>query len=207
MTSGIIQHSIRPIQTRYNEHLFRSRLEARWAVFMDALGVRWLYEPEGLVFDGELYLPDFVLPDLGYVLEIKPAINLSDWPEHPLFKPARAGETVNFPGFGELKFILIQGSPGVPDNSNDRVPYQGFVGYDDWYVWCECPFCGALGIQYSGRSARNEHRGDCRVAFAREHQECDFGFHPDKVYSYDSPRLTSAYRRASEARFEHGEQP
>jgi len=31
----------RAIRTKYKEHLFRSRLEARWAVFFDALGIRW----------------------------------------------------------------------------------------------------------------------------------------------------------------------
>lgn len=37
---------------------FRSRLEARWAAFFDQLGVRWTYEP----FDGNGYIPDFLLP-------------------------------------------------------------------------------------------------------------------------------------------------
>lgn len=36
-----------PIETRYKGYRFRSRLEARWAVFFDVLGVRWEYEPEG----------------------------------------------------------------------------------------------------------------------------------------------------------------
>ncbi len=51
---------IKAIETRYKGYRFRSRLEARWAVFFDALGLSWEYEPEG--FDlGELgwYLPDF----------------------------------------------------------------------------------------------------------------------------------------------------
>jgi hypothetical protein len=62
----------KPIETRYGDHRFRSRLEARWAVFLDTLGVRWEYEPEG--FDlGEhgKYLPDFFLPNLKVWLEIK----------------------------------------------------------------------------------------------------------------------------------------
>ncbi len=51
---------IKAIETRYKGYRFRSRLEARWAVFFDALGLAWEYEPEG--FDlGEAgwYLPDF----------------------------------------------------------------------------------------------------------------------------------------------------
>ena len=53
---------LRPIQTEYNGYLFRSRLEARWAVFFDACGVDYEYEPEGYKLDnGLLYLPDFLL--------------------------------------------------------------------------------------------------------------------------------------------------
>lgn len=51
---------IKPIETEYNGYRFRSRLEARWAVFFDALGVRYEYEPEGFELpSGKLYLPDF----------------------------------------------------------------------------------------------------------------------------------------------------
>ena len=32
---------LKPIQTEYGGFLFRSRLEARWAVFFDACGVDW----------------------------------------------------------------------------------------------------------------------------------------------------------------------
>lgn len=38
---------IKAIETEYKGYRFRSRLEARWAVFFDALGVEWVYEPEG----------------------------------------------------------------------------------------------------------------------------------------------------------------
>ena len=52
--------SIRPIETIYNGYRFRSRLEARWAVFFDALGVEYEYEPEGFELpNGGRYLPDF----------------------------------------------------------------------------------------------------------------------------------------------------
>lgn len=65
------------IQTKYKGHLFRSRLEARWAVFFDALGIAWEYEPEGyLLSDGSRYLPDFLLPGFhltgGVFVEVKP---------------------------------------------------------------------------------------------------------------------------------------
>jgi hypothetical protein len=70
--------SIKAIETRYKGHLFRSRLEARWAVFFDNLGVRYTYEPEGFQIDWmneegrtARYLPDFHLTDLGTWVEVK----------------------------------------------------------------------------------------------------------------------------------------
>src|SRR5712671_4354421 len=52
------------IETRYNGYRFRSRTEARWAKFFDAMGIRYEYEREGFELDGQPYLPDFYLPDL-----------------------------------------------------------------------------------------------------------------------------------------------
>lgn len=55
-------NEIRAIQTEYRGYLFRSRLEVRWAVFFDACGVDWEYEPEGYdLGNGLYYLPDFLL--------------------------------------------------------------------------------------------------------------------------------------------------
>jgi hypothetical protein len=52
---------IRPIETLYAGHRFRSRLEARWAVFFDHVGIKWEYEPEGYQTSAGWYLPDFRL--------------------------------------------------------------------------------------------------------------------------------------------------
>jgi hypothetical protein len=58
--------TIRAIETRYAGCRFRSRLEARWAVFFDQLDIPWIYEHEGVVLStGEAYLPDFFLPSQG----------------------------------------------------------------------------------------------------------------------------------------------
>lgn len=66
--------AVRPIETFYNGYRFRSRLEARWAVFFDALGLAYHYEPEGfLLDDGTPYLPDFFLPAWHAWVEIKPS--------------------------------------------------------------------------------------------------------------------------------------
>lgn len=67
--------NLKALETRYNGYLFRSRLEARWAVFMDNLNVKYQYEPEGYdLGDGIWYLPDFWLPTFngGCYLEVKP---------------------------------------------------------------------------------------------------------------------------------------
>lgn len=62
---------IRPIETRYAGCRFRSRLEARWAVFLDVMGIDWEYEKEGYELPSGRYLPDFWLPEQQIWLEIK----------------------------------------------------------------------------------------------------------------------------------------
>ena len=52
---------IKAIETRYKGYRFRSRLEARWAVFFDKMGWDWRYEHQGYRIgqDGTAWLPDF----------------------------------------------------------------------------------------------------------------------------------------------------
>ena len=66
------QQMIKAIDTEYNGLYFRSRLEARWAVFFDTAEIRYEYEPEGFEHDGIRYLPDFYLPDFDAYAEVKP---------------------------------------------------------------------------------------------------------------------------------------
>jgi hypothetical protein len=71
---------IQPIETRYNGYRFRSRLEARWAVFFDYVRTRghdkvippYVYEHEGYALPSGWYLPDFYFPDLHTFAEVKP---------------------------------------------------------------------------------------------------------------------------------------
>ena len=64
---------IQPIETHYAGCRFRSRLEARWAVYFDCLGIAWEYESEGYALDEETwYLPDYLLPELRAYGEVKP---------------------------------------------------------------------------------------------------------------------------------------
>lgn len=61
----------RAIETRYAARRFRSRLEARWAVFFKTLGVKWDYETQGYIVGGRPYLPDFLLTDSSTWVEVK----------------------------------------------------------------------------------------------------------------------------------------
>lgn len=76
-------NQIKAIETNYKGYRFRSRLEARWAVFFDTLGIPWKYEAQGYETEVETesgpktarYLPDFFLPALygsgGLFVEVK----------------------------------------------------------------------------------------------------------------------------------------
>lgn len=64
---------IKAIDTIYNGYKFRSRLEARWGVFFDTLGIKYEYELEGFDLGGAgRYLPDFWLPQVKMWAEVKP---------------------------------------------------------------------------------------------------------------------------------------
>ncbi len=69
-----MQAQIIPIQTSYKGYRFRSRLEARWAVFFDAKGIEYEYEPNAYQTSLGGYLPDFYLPNFndGVFVEVKP---------------------------------------------------------------------------------------------------------------------------------------
>ena len=49
----------------------RSRVEAKWAIYFDAMGFSWEYELEGYELDGIRYLPDFWLPQISMWAEVK----------------------------------------------------------------------------------------------------------------------------------------
>ena len=91
---------IRAIETEYKGYLFRSRLEARWAVFFDACGVKWEYEPEGFdLGDGIYYLPDFLLHDVSPYenlwVEVKGVMTTKDAKKIQRFCSFRKGKFAN----------------------------------------------------------------------------------------------------------------
>ena len=59
----------KPIPTKYNGVQSRSRLEARWALFFDQLGIDYRYEFEGFQLRSGWYLPDFYLPQFDVFIE------------------------------------------------------------------------------------------------------------------------------------------
>jgi len=74
------------IETRYAGCRFRSRLEARWAVFFDTLNIAWEYEPQGVQVSWRLslregtfqYLPDFWLPEWKLWVEVKGSLTTTE---------------------------------------------------------------------------------------------------------------------------------
>jgi hypothetical protein len=96
--------NIKPITTHYNGYRFRSRTEARWAVFFDTLKIAYEYELEGYVVDGICYLPDFYLPTFDVFAEIK--VNaLSITPEELV-------KIFTFALGADKPTLLILGTPG-----------------------------------------------------------------------------------------------
>jgi hypothetical protein len=66
------------IPTLFRGIEYRSRLEARWAALFDQIGWNSTYEP----FDGNGYIPDFVVhDDPPLLVEVKPAVTKADYEE------------------------------------------------------------------------------------------------------------------------------
>jgi hypothetical protein len=92
---------IKAIETVYRGVRFRSRLEARWAVYFDAFGVPWEYEPDRYrLRDGRVYIPDFRL-DGRVLAEVKPLGG--DFEKAAIF---------------DGQIILLEGPPSVEQRMN-----------------------------------------------------------------------------------------
>ena len=122
---------IKAIDTVYNGYKFRSRLEARWAVFFDTLSVQYDYEKEGFDLDGTWYLPDFWIPDWNCWIEIKPDIlrlrpSFNDKEEYK--EPKRELTLCRKLSDGTNKVVLlIGGKPWVKNLSDEHSsPYYSF---------------------------------------------------------------------------------
>lgn len=63
---------IKSLPTAYQGTIYRSRTEARWAVFFTENDIPFQYESEGFDLGGTWYLPDFWLPAAKSWFEVKP---------------------------------------------------------------------------------------------------------------------------------------
>lgn len=178
---------MKAIPTEYNGYTFRSRLEARWAVFFDALSIEYEYENEGYDLDGVRYLPDFWLPRLDLWVEVKGERLKSGSDDEEkikrLVKDSRKpvavfwgqiNSSVNLP---DLYMI----AESLPDWDTMKVCEALVI--DRSSSWTECPVCHMVGL------ARNASPsllpcGCCKDA--------------DR-----SPGIIAAYADARKARFEY----
>lgn len=179
---------IQAIQTRYAGCHFRSRLEARWAVFFDTLELSWEYEPERYDLPHGRYLPDFWLPSLEAFYEVKgkpPTVHEGDLAEDLAIA---TGHRV-FIASGDIPRSDHHPLRG-PQNIQAWLPAESSCGWDTGYSWCECRHCGRYGIEFEGRADR---------ICAATHGE--LGGHGQNM----STPIHGAYDTARSARFDKGD--
>lgn len=183
--------SIKAIETSYKGYRFRSRLEARWAVFLDDLKIPWEYEREGFSLPSGPYLPDFWLPVQKVWLEIKPG--------HPdAQERAKAAELVEMV---RQDAAILCGPPGEDE--------FGFVGGEliEWYDFGDShedlrQFMAEDPDEYGGKAAVEKKLRMNGQSFVRE--QISFS----EVLGLQEPaRIDRAVAAARSARFEHGETP
>jgi len=110
---------MKAIETKYNGNLFRSLLEARWAIFFDALRIKYRYEQFSFDLQGTWYCPDFLLPNHHYWIEIKG--------ECPSEESVRKAKLLALSKPTESVIILWG---GLPDEAYEPIGVQ--VIYNEW---------------------------------------------------------------------------
>ena len=112
------------ITTVYNGIEYRSRLEARWAAFMQNIGWDIVYEP----FDGDGYIPDFLVQgDRPLLVEVKPAVTATEY--QSAVPKAEKGLQKHW-----SHDILIVGASPFPGNmGNSNGETAGWLGEEDGY--------------------------------------------------------------------------
>jgi len=71
---------IKTIPTKYNGIKFKSKLESKWAKWLDDNKIVWDYETQGFDINGHWYLPDFYLPESNAIIEVKGAMERIEKP-------------------------------------------------------------------------------------------------------------------------------
>lgn len=144
---------------------FRSRLEARWAVFFQSLGVDWEYEPEGFDLgpDG-WYLPDFWLPKLEMWAEVKATAFSAE-------ELARTHALANGTGREVLRLVgppcfRVYWATTPIDDEDSRGEDFDYI-LDDQYVHDEHRWFGSPGlVDESDAGAAYEQSDQTRAAYA-----------------------------------------
>lgn len=198
--------TISAIETRYAGCRFRSRLEARWAVFFTALDLDWHYEPQGYHTNGGLYLPDFLLQQHGLPklwLEVRPQTGRDLGPFFAFI--GRPEDSHHRRGFilGDLPnpdaITTPDQMPQVTNSPFGIHPGEAIGPRDDQpYLWCTCRWGLHYDLQYEGRGHRIPC--PCNSVPGPAGQLLD-----DRGHSANHPPILGAYRAARSARFEHGE--
>lgn len=199
--------AIKAIETEYKGHRFRSRIEARWAVFFDALDIVWEYEREGYELDsGRRYLPDFWLPQQRYWIEIKGTYPPTEerrkisafaheMPDDEVFM--FVGSDFRVPRLNPEHDYRLEGAWGRYFPAEDRdVCVEGQSG-QAWGQCTECMMEGreTFGIMFSRAMKRHARR---RHKWTDQEPRCGGGCD-------ETRRLLRAYQEARQARFEFGE--
>ena len=121
------KYNITPIPTKYNGVEFKSRLEARWAVFFDYLNIHWEYEPEGFKLDNKNNADSYYCPDFL----IRTPQGKDMWVE---IKPHNIKQSDKFDKFKKLikldRVYLLSGQP------SDVLKNTSF-----------CPRCGSFEVE------------------------------------------------------------
>ena len=214
---------IKAIETFYKGYHFRSRLEARWAVFFDTLGIPWKYEVEGYgkeisvtTASGEevnevvRYLPDFFLPSRwgggGVYVEVKGDQNAlkKDWEYHAEMHDY-GGILPNFSGsIGKSDAGLLLLSD-IPEASQAKIYFHPVIQHHKGLVKSYAFFNGG-GLSVVKESPLAEMLG-IEPVYGLEHQADDWAIDMRQVHTnLYSPNVVKAYAAARAARFEHGQQ-
>lgn len=180
--------AIKYIPTEYSGLQFRSRLEARWAVFFDTLGVEWRYEHEGYQLPSGWYLPDFWLPRSQVFVEIK-----GTYPTGQEQKLAsELGEAT------KQKVVIMNGDIGrwLPPNSDHESGHLMAPNWDNGYAPTICHTCGVFGFEY-----------ECRAARLKPHYRVCYEKGDDRGHSDEDPRIIAAVEAANRYQFQFQHRP
>lgn len=145
--------TIQAIPTTYKGHTYRSKLEAKWVVVFEALGIQFDYEPEARRTAHGNYLPDFYLPLMkgGTWVEFKPSERRVG-PEDPRW--------FEFVLQRQQPMVIVFGLPNPYGNGSVEVEPglcwkifpTGETDHD--YRLTMCAVCGTPGFEFEGRGAR-----------------------------------------------------